>query len=845
MILFPRWSLRGRGAAIGAALLGSTALAACAGDNLFVDPARSGGGGSATVQIQAPDSGQRVAVGDSVFVQVRASDPRGIVRVELSGVALSGSAALGTLTATPRFVPKVVDLQGVEPLVRDTVLARYLLPTGDSIPADTVILVARVTDRAGNESADTVRIAIGGPRVHIVSPAPGAQVRPGGQLSVSVTAADTANRVQSLRLVASGAATADTLLRFDPPRGSVDTLVMLDIPGDAAAGELQLRAIVRNTANDSTVSPPLRLQVLAPATDTRPPTIRFSTRSASRVEARDSFTVTVVASDDVRVDRVGATLLAINRLATRTDTLGALPLSQAGDSATFRVSLAQLNVAEPADTSRLRIETTAFAYDTAGNCATSTVPNTELSDPCVLRADTVYASRSGARSEFLLVRGRTAAPEGVSDRLADLTIDVAGQRVFVSNFSRNRVEVLPFGTQSFSASIVVGAEPWGVTLGVSRDTLFVANSAGTNISVVPLATLQEVESLRIRPADVRLYGVEYNVATDSVDVVTVHDYSDRPQFIGQISSGQLIYSTRPTSVREPGTIRIIDPGKDQTRELNRGSEIFVSYAAPAFGRAIVANALSAAVTQSRGIRVCPRALRAGQADPDCVTGTATVVWSGLRALEDAGLTDTRLDLGSDIASIALTDTTFVAVSRDNSTIAFGEGASDPGRVFLFKDVGGILDGSSTETEDLLGNADERVIGLALNGDGTVGAARGQRAYFFDDALRLEGETVVGTSAPVGGIALHPSNVGYPGSIPEFRRGFVSAVDAAGVPYIDIIDTFTFKSIRRIYVRDRVVGTLGAAEVLPGDPEFGSVALRLFGITTSGIVEIGLSESDLK
>ena len=36
-----------------------------------------------------------------------------------------------------------------------------------------------------------------------------------------------------------------------------------------------------------------------------------------------------------------------------------------------------------------------------------------------------------------------------------------------------------------------------------------------------------------------------------------------------------------------------------------------------------------------------------------------------------------------IASIALTDTTFVAVSRDNSTIAFGEGAVDPGRVFLF------------------------------------------------------------------------------------------------------------------------------------------------------------------
>jgi hypothetical protein len=213
------------------------------------------------VEIASPDSGQRVAVGDSVFLEVQVTDDQGIAEIELSGLAVTGSPALGTRTTTPRFEPKVVDLGDLQPLVRDTVVLRYLLPTGDSIPADTVLVIANVTDLAGNEAADTVRIGIGGPRIHINAPLAGTQVRPGAQLVVRLSAADTANPLQSIRLRSSGAVAIDTLVRFDPPRGTVDTTVAVNLPSTAAPGSMVLRATARNSVNDSTVSAPVEIQV--------------------------------------------------------------------------------------------------------------------------------------------------------------------------------------------------------------------------------------------------------------------------------------------------------------------------------------------------------------------------------------------------------------------------------------------------------------------------------------------------------------------------------------------------------------------------------------------------------
>ncbi len=507
------------------------------------------------------------------------------------------------------------------------------------------------------------------------------------------------------------------------------------------------------------------------------------------------------------------------------------------DSATFRFSLQQLGVGQQSDTSTVRLEVTAFARDTAGNCGAATVAGTPLSEGCMPGTPTLAAT-AGNRTDILLVRGTTVRPEGATDRLADLVSD--GTRVFVSNSSRNRVEILPVEATAFTGNVAVGSEPWGLAIGTSGDTLLVANSAGTNISVVSLATLAETRRLRI--PDVRLYGIDFDVKTDSVNQVTRYDYSDRPQYIAQMAGGQILYSTRPTATESDGTVRIYDPSKDLTNEFNRVTEVFDGYATPVIGKGIVVNALSAALSGQSRVFICPRRLRSNQTDPACLTATARVASDSLATLRAKGLTDTRFDLSADIESVGLTDTTFVAVSGDHSTVAFGEGAANPGRIFLFRQVGGTLVGSKTETEDLVGNVAERVIGLGLNGDGSLGMARFDQAYFFDETLRLQGHASAGL--PTGGAALDPRNSGYPTDDGR-RRAYVSGVDSSGRAFIDVVDSHGYRAVKRVFIRDRVIGGLIAVPVAAGDPAEGILVMRIFAITAKGVVDVGLTAADIQ
>ena len=87
--------------------------------------------------------------------------------------------------------------------------------------------------------------------------------------------------------------------------------------------------------------------------------------------------------------------------------------------------------------------------------------------------------------------------------------------------------------------------------------------------------------------------------------------------------------------------------------------------------------------------------------------------------------------------------------------------------------------------------------------------------------------------PTGGVAMHPANTAYP-SGPR-RLAFVSGIDGES-PYIDVIDTFNFFRLHRIYTRDRVVGALVVAPRAPSDPA--DVNLRLYALTSSGVLGLG-------
>lgn len=817
----------------------SALLVACEGDNLFETPTGPGTGGGPSVLIQKPDSAQRVALGDSVFVQVRVGDDQGVARVELTGFALSGSAVLGTLTETPRFEPKVIDLEALEPVVRDTVLTRYLLSTGDSISSDTVLVVARAFDALGNESADTVRFAIGGPRVRIAGPSDGAAFRPGAQIAFRLAATDSSNLLQNVRLFTTGVLAIDTTLSLDPPPASVDTVIAVTVPASAAAGDVTVQAVARNAVNDTTAALPISIEILPPATDTEAPEVRFTSAAPARAEQDDSIRVTVVADDDFRVSEIGATFLAIHRLSTGTDTLASISRRVAADSATIGISLAELAVPVPTDTSTVRVEVTAFAIDGSGNCASATVPSagTFYSDACV-GSDPVFGIRPGARYEILVVRGESLTVGNTGDLIVDLAAD--GSNLFISNLTRNRVEVLPLDTRNFLSPISVGSRPWGLAFNADDSRLYVANSGGTNISVVSPTSRSEVD--RIQTPNVKLFDVTIESALiedpdspgDTIPAnfptnVARFDYSDRPQFIGITTNENIIYSTRPTPAAQDGTVRIYRTDQERLQIVTEYAEETIA------DKVVIVNADSAFLVSSTPnnlLRVCPRNRSENPAldrnlPETCYTGNVGAVQSTISA---AGY-DTRFLYNLNINEVGLSDTTFVAVSRDHSTVAVGEGARTNGRVVAFEEdsaAGSVPLVKSGEIRDLVGNAAERVIGLALNADGSLGLARGTEAYFFSTNLRLQG--FVDTDQGQGGVAMHPDN-------PSLQRAFVPGVQSNGLAFIDVVDSFHFRRIARIFVRDPIVGPIRAVRVPDG-------SLKIYAITESGILAVDVLSADL-
>jgi hypothetical protein len=817
-------------------------LAACEGQNCFRTPTGTCGGPGPTdttsvvdslpptVLIELPDDSAIVAAGDSVFVQVHATDNRRVASITLEGYALRGDPNLGTGVIATRFVSKTIDLSGIPGPVRDTVVQRYLNATVDSTPERQVRIVATVRDTMGLVDKDSVVIHIGGPRIEIVAPTAAETFAAGTQIPVHIRAEDHNDRVRSVRVRVTGLPTPfDQTIQLASPVEVVDTTLIVPLPLNTT-GPAVINAEVTSGANITAVARPVTVGIRAASPDASPPQVRFNVSAPARMERSDTITVYVNAVDDQRVDSIGVT--AAFRFGGGVFYFQRPPSAAAVDSFKIPLSLVTLTAS---DTTQLRIEITAWAVDPTHNCGAAVSPNILQSLPCgTVSGSRVAAGLNGFELLTLVSRGSTVATIP-GDVIADLASD--GARVYASNYSRNRVEVLPVFSATFATPVSVGSNPWGLAIGRTGDSLLVANSGGTNIDAVALSPAGPTGVIRrLGTADVEIYDLLYSVEADTVTELTALNFSDRPQFLGQVTTGQIVYSTLPTATAANGTIRIYDPNKDVTQTFNRGTEIFDQYVTRTQGKAIVVNALSAGAGVNGTLIVCPRKLYTAQSDPPCVQGFVTDVANTLDGMRTAMTTDTRVDLGLDAETIGLSDTTFVAISRDRSSVAFGEGARNPGRVMLFRSAGGVFTGSSRETADLINNAADKVIGLALNGDGSLGVARGQQVYFFDNQLRLQG--VVASGSPTGGTALHPLNTGYP-SDDGRRLGFTSGIEN-GTPYIDVIDDFSFRSLRRLVIRDPVIGSMIAVPVQAGDPEFGVYELRLFALTSRGILRIGLT-----
>jgi hypothetical protein len=751
----------------------------------------------------------------------------------------------------------------------------------------TVINVRAVAvDAQGNQGVDDTNVLVGGggtgggggglggPQVEIYSPLAGSTVRDNTLIRVGVRAADPTG-LQQLNVVLTGLApnnpdpAADTI-RFAEFRTDVDTLLDFFIP-QGASGALTITA---EAINLNTISGFAQITVTVAqevSGDTVPPTVSMlvsggvqrRTNEPPRMEIDDSLRFNLVATDnETALTRIGMTIVVLNQrdggAVTETITLDSIldPAVSGSVPHTFTITPGTLpaslfSEADIPDT--LFFDLTAWAIDAASNCGATVDP---LGSPnrlaCTSTTPPIQASGlQGGRVERLIVAGRTVTfPQG--SLIADAVVDTLRELLILSDFNFGALRPFDLRNEVFVRNVPVGSQPWGLSISLSEDEVVVSNSGGTNISVIDLgprtpgaiAIAGEVD--RFQTQDLKVFRVreDFEPTGGRIFPVQFFDYSDRPQFNAEAQNGSILYSTVPALDNLPGTIREFNP-------VDREVRFFVSYAsrrAASQPEIQIVNADSVfelngarqfiVCDHTRGVaapagRSCIIADSLPDASAKVATKIATEGWD----------VDIFSDL--DIASIGLQDTTFVVSSGDHEFIAFGEGDTPDraGRIIMYEsDTRSIT--NTLQVSDLTGNAEQRVFGLALNNDGSLGVARGEKAYFFgpdqpgNNSLRLLGFN--DNINPEGvGAALHPSHDVNSTNVESERLAFLGSGDAR----VEMVDTHFFSFSRgQVLIRDPIVGPLRVTRRLPNDPA--GVLLKLYGVTANGVVVIPVKDTDI-
>ena len=816
------------------------------------------------ITILAPGNLATFPIGDSILVRARIADRTGIARVSMRGVAVRQDSASDTRIVT-RFNERTIEFPQppAVALPRDTTIVRFLIPVPDTA-SESVQIIVEAEDSLGFVAESVVNIGVGGPRVEIRSPANGSRVQAGGTLVVQAFAVDRGSGIDSMKVMLSGVQDSIFVWKNLASPDSVrrDTsFVVGPNPGILA---ISARAWSRAGHEGSTAAPVEIEVVNTQVADTEAPRVGLTVTTPERVELDDSIQVRLVAEDQgtAGLRRVGVLMIALpDTTALAPDTLVidevfASPRTGQVDR-TFHVRLADFPFSDTGTVRmprRFTLQIHAFAVDTAGNVGANTAaalaagPATRVNvGATVIRPDTagyVAEGSSGLQRVVTGVVGNSVTlPSGGA--IAHSVVDAGRQMLYLSNLSRNRVEVLNLATNSFMSPIQVGSEPWGMFMSADNDTLIVANSGGTNISFVDLTTMREHTARRLLTPNAALFEVKSSVSNGLIRYEGLfYDFSDRPQFIAQDAHGRLLYSTKPTGTAQQGTIRFVELAG------GGGPESYILYNMQAVQQA----ENTYAIANIDSLVIIPAAETDYQVELfDHVPGnSALILRSGPNTLEAA--VDVLRTLGSDIAvhagawvpeNVGLSDTTYIATAGDRSYIAFGEGGVGIGARIMLWSANDAAISNQITVADIVSNASEQVLGLGLDSNGRIGVARGtESTYFFSNGidgagdLRLQGVFSDGVAGGQGGAALHPNHVYSAGSSPE-TLSFIATANRT----IKIVDTFHFFERGEVAIRDQIVGQLRTslpfpgdnAGLAPGDPDY--ILIKLYGVTDTGAVVI--------
>ena len=803
------------------------------------------------VTILAPLNGDKVNAGDSLYVQVKLHDNIALQRVTLGAGTPRGSVANADFRVDVRYDSVKAPATGTfAPGTRDVTLYRYLkvkAPVDSTL--DSLVVWAKVLDMQGNsDSTATVAYLVSGPKVTFIAPTAGSQAIPNAGLTVTIKATHPLG-VSKLGFRIQGESTWPTQLDkrdsalYNPALKSVTFTSTVSIPADAPQnGLITITPISVSLDGQPGSSTPMTVTV----STVTPPAPLVQQTVAPRLETTDSI---VVSANGNALTWVGFELTdpANPSVPLKRDSIAlSAPLPSA---ALINVPL---NVSPTAQGKRLAV--VSFARDQSGRIGYSLPAGATVSQP----------SRAAAYVDStLIVYGRTfPLPVNRDTLIGDLVVDRARGNVFLSNLGYSRLEVWQQATRQFDANgIFLGSQPWGMAMSrtaLANDTLYVANSGGTNLSRVYIGAaspsgMKEDLAHRILTRISLLYKITEvrDQATGKIRITVTGPilFSDRPQYVQQSAGGRLYLSTKPTPASTKGTIRYLDPSAPAPDQ-----RFLLAFATPGNdpNSYLVSNIDAASVTPAPAassfndvLTLCdhPSGSTAGQTCASSAGGILSTIDS-LRVYVPG--TDVEAAPNLDENSLGLTDTTYTAASGDGKWIAFGEGNHAPySRAFILQDDGSVpgtysYASPSLNVQDLVNNAADQIFGLALDKSGQTFGLHGVESYFAavtkPFTQRLQGKYA--TFGQGAGIAFHPNADGISTPMSD-RLSFVASNNGT----IEVVDIAYYTGRGRLATKTNLYGPLRASLPFPGDDP--SVILKLFGLSPKGLVVIDVTAADIQ
>lgn len=748
-------------------------------------------------------AGDTLQLADGIIYAVTATDNLGIKDVS---VALSAGF-------TSQF-----DTTFTTAITNVTLNFNTPLPA-NSTAGGVIVITATVTD--GNDNVGTAvdslfLVNAQALTVRVLDPQAGAVTTPGRQIPVNVQATQNTG-IRWVGYTTTGVVTAADSTAYALP----DTAVFsgnLTVPQNAQTGTFQITGFAEDSSGRRVNSSPVTVTVQEVVQDANPPFVTFSV--AARAEVTDSITVTANDPSGVTLIEWFANDLNGNLVGSGSTTSGGT-LTQVSDTYALGFTFT---------TFPQLIEISAFGTDANGNRGEA-------------RVDTAVTSRV-LRDTITVVNGITKRlPEGGT--VIDAIFNPKQNEFYLTNRDLNRLEVFRVADTSYvPGGIRVGSEPWGLALwpanqaGNYFDTVVVANSGGTNLSIVDVRPGVRAETRRHALPNFLVQSVQTEIdpATSTLKIkIQEFDFSDRPQYLG--------VTCRAAPCATPGNVFAVystAPTPGQTPEFqNRGTVRWESLDP----------------TANNSHFFWEQAAR--PPDPD---------YDSLQVLVDRGPNlpiDTVLSVAKgimvDLGELAFQDPTFVRSSGDATHALIGEGGDiDLARAIGYDGTAALVSTVDTtviegvqifgpsvvdlgitpgiRVRDFIANAATQVKSIAINFNGLTNLVRADSIYVLNENMRLAGVIPVAGDNPGMDLnfqhAFDPFVGGTAGTFggtlnPDFRMVFLARPDAN----IDVYDTFFFKRIATIPVRDPIIGPVRVA-LLPGGTE-----QILVGVTARGVVTV--------